>query len=105
MEGFTKEMKGKSGAMADYRDIEKMLNYLHETVEDVDWVRSQFSADWIYSFIESQPTTDVAEVKRGEWKQTNITFNPYCSNCKNYNVIKTNYCPNCGADMRPPEAK
>ena len=32
----------------------------------------------------------------------------YCSNCKDYYILsnrRTNYCPNCGADMRRKDEK
>ena len=50
--------------------------------------------------IDSVPSADVVERKKGKWKQG------YCSECR-YNWSKDapianvpNFCPNCGADMR-----
>lgn len=59
---------------------------------------------------------DMVTVKHGEWKgYTHSKFygldkddNPiyrdgvlyYCSECRRRSIIKTSYCPNCGADMR-----
>ncbi len=45
-----------------------------------------------------------AEPKRGEW----IDVDPHgvsglvfkCSKCEKINLRETNFCPNCGADMR-----
>lgn len=34
-----------------------------------------------------------------EWIQPSALCNPYCSNCKKYNEMKTSYCPNCGKEM------
>lgn len=57
---------------------------------------------------------DVAPVKHGEWKGYTYIFyrldkddNPicrdrvlyYCSECSRRSIIKTNFCPNCGAKM------
>lgn len=44
---------------------------------------------------------DVAEVKHGKWVGNSFDF--YCSNCNQYQNFyagKSNFCPNCGADMR-----
>lgn len=86
--------------MAEYIDREKMLKYLEETNTDNDWVVGQYNADWIYSFIESQPTADVVEVKHGEWEEREYGMFFACSNCEylvEYQL--TNYCPHCGAKM------
>lgn len=52
------------------------------------------------------PSADVVEVKRGKWirhEQDGAIFADYeCSVCSAYPTggIRSNYCPNCGADMR-----
>ena len=50
--------------MAEYIDREKMLKHLEENNTADEWIVGQYNADWIYSFIESQPTADVVEVVR-----------------------------------------
>ncbi len=50
--------------MAEYIDREKMLKYLEENNTADEWIVGQYNADWIYSFIESQPIADVEEVVR-----------------------------------------
>jgi len=53
------------------------------------------------------PAADVRPVVRGKWKRvdprsTVVTFR--CSECNYYaHVNATNFCPNCGADMRDDE--
>lgn len=50
------------------------------------------------------PSADVRENVRGKW----IDVDPYgdsglafkCSECDKNSIRDTNYCPNCGADMR-----
>ena len=91
--------------MAEYIDREKMLKCLEENNTDVDWIVGKYNADWIYSFIETQPTADVTEVKHGEWipcgdgEHTPLM----CSSCFNtwgfYKQKGSVYCPNCGAKM------
>lgn len=54
------------------------------------------------------PTADVRENIRGEWRTTYFDHvamgeRPkilYCSVCNQCIAYPTNYCPNCGADMR-----
>ena len=55
-------------------------------------------------------TEALRERKTGRWIQENPVCKPYCSECKEYcfglhgfDYTTTNYCPNCGADMRGEE--
>lgn len=47
-------------------------------------------------------------VKRGRWIMKEIMLRmgvpkgAYCSECGEETAIPSNYCPNCGADMRKP---
>lgn len=41
---------------------------------------------------------DVAEVKHGMWGVFGL-INPQCSLCRGYNIVKSRYCPHCGAKM------
>jgi len=62
------------------------------------------------AIIQSIPTADVKPVVRGEWKPSAMitsstggvwrTHGVACSVCNSFYLEKTNYCPNCGADMR-----
>ena len=63
--------------MAEYVDREKMLKYIEENNTADEWIAGQYNADWIYSFIESQPTADVVGVVR-------------CKDCQSYNGHR--YC-------------
>ena len=63
--------------------------------------------------IDTEPTADVRENVKGEWQITDAyPHNVYCSVChKKFaqthwavwedGSLPRNYCPNCGADMRP----
>ena len=46
---------------------------------------------------------DVQEIRHGEWSVA-IGYDPArrvkCSECERMNYEPSNYCPNCGADMR-----
>lgn len=62
------------------------------------------------------PAADVAEVKRGRWeryaddkfigydKDGNLKYRKVykyeCSKCLRETAVKSDFCPNCGADMR-----
>ena len=49
--------------------------------------------------IDDIPTADVRENVRGEW--ISIMGHQVCSICGYKNdIVPTNFCPNCGADMR-----
>ena len=76
-----------------YIDREKMLKYLEENNTADEWIIGQYNADWIYSFIESQPTADVVEVKD-------------CEQCihsgKHVTEYPCSYCRNCYTDKFQP---
>jgi rubrerythrin len=46
-----------------------------------------------------------AEAEQGEWiyktNDESVCEEWECSKCGNWNFVNTDYCPNCGADMRP----
>jgi hypothetical protein len=56
--------------------------------------------DYVTDLIDEMPSADVVEVKHGEWRPERTRFGFYCNNCKMYSYWSTNFCPNCGADMR-----
>lgn len=63
---------------------------------------SQYNADWIYSWLESQPVIDAETVKRGWWEHIRMLTTGDgrvkvgdCSSCKSTEKVR-NYCPNCG---------
>lgn len=48
----------------------------------------------------------IIPIKRpqGEWITTRTMLHdgdPYCSICDEENIIRSNFCPNCGASMKP----
>lgn len=52
--------------------------------------------------IDFMESVDAVEVVHGEWIISSDGYYPYCSECKNEpkHGEMTNFCPNCGADMR-----
>lgn len=91
--------------MSDLISREALLDYIDSTNEIKDWCLNQYSADWIYSFVESAPAVDAAPVVHGRWERKRS--NVYCTACgKGYritnggpNVMAFVYCPMCGARM------
>ena len=58
--------------------------------------------------IKQLPVADVVEVRHGEWISNGLTQDYVCSecsgmapvDCEKEDFYESNYCPNCGADMR-----
>lgn len=64
-------------------------------------------SDQINAILQGVPIADVRPVVRGEWSRSILDGIPghrpialYCSRCNAVAPWPTNYCPNCGADMR-----
>ena len=61
------------------------------------------------NIIRKMPTADAAPIRLGLWKcgggrscadGSSVCDAWVCSECGKYNDTLTNFCPNCGADMR-----
>ena len=65
-------------------------------------------ADAVLSRIQNAHAADVVECKRGEWREHEwaeeendlLISNFECSVCLEWERKKSDFCPNCGADMR-----
>ena len=93
-------------------DAAPMLEQLDLEHYDKDWYVSQYNADWIFSWLESQPVIDAEPVKHGRWIGTadgyadgELIYDIWeCSEC-GYDADGAdekpnwNYCPNCGCKM------
>lgn len=64
-----------------------------------------YSHSLVNLLLSETPTIDAVPVVHGRWSGEEIfpdfpTLNGYCcSNCKQHQGRRTNYCPNCGAKM------
>ena len=91
--------------MSRYIDADKTLKAITSQFDDCVCI-----ADVIYVF-DNQPTADVRENVSGEWIDRSVrkryanghdTYEVFveCSNCECLTDIKSDFCPDCGADMR-----
>lgn len=96
--------------MARYIDADKLKERLKiiSVVAD-DWYGMGINRglDRAETEIDMLPKADVVEVKHDTWeKRTFIVFDNeikdgyHCSECNTTWDTATNYCPNCGANMR-----
>ena len=80
----------------DFLDVGGDFGYFDETIDSV---------------VNEQPTVDAAEVVHAKWVHDGRRIHNgvdwwHCSECNKTETgvgIKSNYCPNCGADMRGEE--
>ena len=98
-------------AMLDNCDIEFLEEYrIDRQKEDFCEIQPYYEAVLNYQqSLSIVPSADVVERKRGEWIESDIPSELYvCSECGgacwSYDytrqIVKSRYCPNCGADMR-----
>lgn len=52
----------------------------------------------VLDLIKNYPPADVRPVAKGRWEDCSSGW--MCSNCSWTQIRESNYCPNCGADMR-----
>ena len=75
--------------------IEAMYKDAERNPDHVFWVTQHLAIDNI-------PAADVRPVRRGKWidHQEGRWIYAKCSVCGTVHDVKSNFCPNCGADMR-----
>lgn len=93
--------------MARYIDIDETINTFEKLNGNESPLLNCYNADWIVSFLESQPTVDVQEVRHAEWTSNELggyKWAYYCSECGWIDGYPFNdrykYCPHCGAKMK-----
>ena len=89
-------------------DAAPMLEKIDLEHYDKDWYVSQYNADWISSWLDSQPVIEAEPVKHGRWERCFEDWRQQiegdkCSACgfEHYGccIKHYHYCPNCGAKM------
>ena len=85
----------------EYIERGALIAFLDANHDENDWMVNQYNADWICSWIDSQPTADVVEVKHAHWVGVHDGWG-CCSNCHRMDGIDklATHCRFCGAYMR-----
>lgn len=84
--------------MTNYIEREALINAIATSTEP-------FTTGLVFRAINNQPAADVAPVRRGHWIKCGYACGKAefeCSLCGEieWRTNETDYCPNCGADMR-----
>ena len=89
----------------------QLARWLEQLVEAKKYIKHLEAENEKLNSLCNLPTTDVEEVRHGEWKpRTGLYYDYYCSNCdgdaieyeSSYGSIEyhlTDYCYHCGAKM------
>lgn len=94
--------------MPRYIDIDDTVKTFEKLHGEESTLLNCYNADWIFSFLESQPTADVQEVRHGRWinesRQMYGPISAQCSVCELFSGTwlrnaPYKYCPHCGAKM------
>lgn len=88
--------------MSRYIDADTTLKRFKEVNGNESEQLNCCDADWVVSFIETQPTADVREISRGRWELIgkNVSKCTVCGCARNIRTqIGWNFCPVCGAKM------
>lgn len=85
--------------MPRYIDADALIDDIRKHSE------SYFADDFAHEWVDKQPSADVKPIRHGRWTlQEDRTKKLYgwhiCSECGAWIGEPTNYCSNCGADMR-----
>ncbi len=67
-------------------------------VESELMINSPLLYEEIQEYLSNVPTATVQPTVRAKWNETPTQFK--CSVCGTTQLLKSNYCPHCGADMR-----
>lgn len=94
--------------MARYIDIDDTVKTFEKLHGEESTLLNCYNADWIFSFLESQPTADVQEVRHGRWiNESRHMYGPISAQCSVCELFSGTwlrnapykYCPHCGAKM------
>jgi hypothetical protein len=82
--------------MARYIDADKF----EQTIKGKELFQGYFDNGFIYDELHRQPTADVAEVKRGYWKEDGeYQICSVCGEEHHWDEYRATYCEDCGAKM------
>lgn len=88
--------------MVEYIEREALIGDLTAAMDHRGM--GQVIGQTLIRYVKRQPAADVAPVVHGEWilfrrSVTGAYSLYYCSACEAGGMVKSNYCPNCGARM------
>ena len=91
--------------MTDYISREEVLSLTRDICVPTKWGTEYRHWSIDPSAVSELPAADVREVKRGRWRLIGADKRGLggifvCSVCDRTFPYKTNFCPNCGTDMR-----
>ena len=96
--------------MAEYIEREALMRRIKEIhcAECDSYHGVRCRACWVddtLNYVDCEPAADVVEVVHAEWEEIDGGYR--CTNCHHAPIVGidnefrlTNFCPNCGADMR-----
>ena len=100
--------------MADYIRRDIVLDIIN-TMNDTGGFAGYADYCTLFDEIDTMPAADVKRVKRGRWIDiheyckmngyipSGVAVYYWCSECMKEQEKTSNFCPNCGADMREHE--
>ena len=91
--------------MAEYIEREYVLKCMEDSYKNAGI--SAEAASKVRKWLYKAPAADVRPVVHGRWvtRPYMMGKTEYCSRCGENYGRKHNFCPNCGADMRPQPPK
>ena len=85
----------------DYISRENAINIVCDACNDVFGDEPCEPSDCeILLALKEYPAADVVEREHGEWEWHPYSADWACICCDHHSMEHTNFCPNCGADMR-----
>lgn len=87
--------------VGEYISREAAIKEVAKWLADVFSIKSESGAGTLFKKLRSIPSADVRPVVRGKWidHQEGRWIYAKCSECGTVHDVKSNFCPNCGADM------
>ena len=96
---YIQELRIRTAVLENGRTVVRMDDYIkREALRDALYDADAITMNGV-KILNQFPSSDVAPVKHGRWERYGKNLGE-CSECGEVVAIKSNYCPNCGADMR-----